>query len=109
MPIPQQLTATHLRAGVIPLLPAATDEDEHHRAVAATIDGHLARLDRHEVLIDAWRGRLGRVPRPPERRQTLQEVVDAARARLRDDRVEIETTELVNRRFVLDHVRIVLP
>ncbi|MFV0524146.1 MAG: hypothetical protein ACK5RL_06580 [Acidimicrobiales bacterium] len=109
MPIPPQLTAAHLRVGVVPLLAEATDDDGHRRAVVAAVDGHLDRLDRHRVLIDAWRNRLGRIPRPPAGPQTLQELVSAARARLGDDRVEVETIEVVNRRFVLDHVRSALP
>lgn len=103
MPLPDRLDATHLRVGVVPLVPD-TEPDDHRPALAAALDHSLSRIDLRDAVIGAWRDRLRSVP-PVRQPRTLQETVQAARARLRDDRIHADTVELVNRRFVLTHVR----
>jgi hypothetical protein len=49
-------------------------------------DAELVRLGDTAALLDAWRGRIDRVPPRPAPR-TLQELVAAARDRLRRDRL----------------------
>lgn len=106
MPLPEHLSAVHLQAGVLPTFAAdgGADPDVHRDAVAAVLDTALLRLDLRTDLLDAWRDRLPLLPRPP-RARTLQETVQAARARLRAERVAADRTEVVNRRFVVAHLR----
>jgi hypothetical protein len=108
MPLPEHLSAVHLRAGVVDLLPDAT-EDDHQPAVAAALDRAIGRIDLRAAVAAAWLDRLPRLPVPPRPPRTLQESVQVARARLRQDRVDADVVELGNRRFVLDHIRKALP
>ena len=100
MPLPEHLTTAHLRVAVVPDLPQ-TDPAEHRAAVAAVLGTTRARLDLRADLLEAWRTHGTRLPAPP-RTTTLQQAVQAARVRLRDDRAAAERTEVDNRRFVLD-------
>lgn len=63
----------------------------------------LQRVDTAIALSDAVRLRLPWFP-PPVRQETLAELVQAARRRLREDRVRVEASELGGRRLVLDGV-----
>ena len=103
MPLPDQFTAAHLQAGVVPSVAAAT-EDDHRLAVAAALDASRLRLDVRADLLDAWRDRLPRLP-APERTSTLQEAVQAARVRLRTERAGADRVELDNRVAVVGHLR----
>ncbi|WP_298460923.1 hypothetical protein [uncultured Cellulomonas sp.] len=103
MALPEHLSTAHLRAGVLPSVDVE-DAAAHRTELAAALDTALLRLDLRGDLLDGWRLRLPVLPLPP-RRQTLQEVVQTARVRLREDRVAADRTELVNRRFVVEHLR----
>lgn len=103
MALPAHLSTAHLRAGVLPAVDVV-DPAAHRESVVAALDKALLRLDLRADLLDGWRGRLPLLPLPP-RTQTLQEVVQAARVRLREDRATADRTELVNRRFVVAHLR----
>ncbi len=103
MPIPPHLDATHLRAGVVPADGAVAPADDRV-ALTAALDLSRLRLDLRTDLLDAWRDRLPRLP-APTRTRTLQEAVQAARARLRADRAAADRTELDNRLFVVGHLR----
>ena len=63
----------------------------------------LERVDVAIELSDAIRLRLPFFP-PPAQQETLAELVQAARRRLREDRVRVEAEELGARRVVLDGV-----
>lgn len=106
MPLPEHLSAVHLQAGVLPTFGLADDADPdvHRAAVTAALDTALLRLDLRTDLLDGWRDRLPLLPRPP-RTRTLQETVQAARVRLRTERLAADRTEVVNRRFVVAHFR----
>lgn len=100
MPPPTSLTAAHLVHAVVPAaLPGDTEADPVP-VLAAGID----RVDALLRITDAWRIRLPQLPDPPQR-QTLGEVVQAARRRLRSERLRVDVEELAARRFVLDRVR----
>ena len=103
MPLPAHLTAAHLRAGTLPLS-VSTDPQVDRAAVVATLDAALLRLDLRADLLDAWHLRLPLLPRPP-RTRTLQETVQAARAKLREERLAADRVEVDNRRFVVAHLR----
>lgn len=103
MPLPLHLDATHLRAGVVPAVEAATPADDRV-ALTAALDLSRLRLDLRADILEAWRERLPRLP-APTRTRTLQEAVQAARARLRADRAAADRTELDNRVFVVAHLR----
>ncbi|MGS2617470.1 hypothetical protein ACVCAH_23530 [Micromonospora sp. LZ34] len=102
MPPPTSLTAGHLAHAVVP--PARDDEaDTAHDPVPILV----ASLDRVDTLLriaDGARVRLTILPEPPQQ-QSLAELVQAARRRLRGERVRLDTDELAARRFVLDRVR----
>lgn len=102
MPLPEHLTTDHLRVGVVPDL-SPVDPDDHRAAVAAVLTTTQERLDLRADLLAGWRGRLPLLPAPP-RTDTLQEAVQAARARLRSDRADVDGIELQNRRFVVGHL-----
>lgn len=113
MPPPEHFEAVHLLAGVVPAFPPvgplpgvpAPDEPQ---VLAASLDLARLRVDLRGAVLDAWWGRLGRLPAPPAP-VTLQETVQAARARLRADRAQADTDELDGRRFVITHLRGGLP
>ncbi len=98
MPAPASLTAAHLVNALVPATPdEATGDPRPH--LQASID----RVDAIAGIVGAWRDKLVLLPEPP-RRETLHELVQAARRRLRDDRVRIDVEELDARRFVLQRV-----
>jgi hypothetical protein len=74
------------------LLPPATPDGtaqatrEHFDALHARISGRIA-------LIDALRGRFPRLPEPPAQ-QSLQDLVQAGRRALREQRAVADTTQL---------------
>jgi hypothetical protein len=103
MPLPPHLDATHLRAGVVPSIEATSPAD-HHAALGAALDASRLRLELRADILEAWRERLPRLP-APARTRTLQEAVQAARARLRTERATADRTELDNRVFVVGHLR----
>ena len=103
MPLPQHLDASHLRAGVVTSVDVEAAAD-HRAALAAALDTSRLRLDLRGDILDAWRDRLNRLP-APTRTRTLQEAVQAARARLRAERAAADRTELDNRVFVVGHLR----
>lgn len=102
MTLPEHLTAAHLRAGVLPS-PAEPAADQRAVVVAA-LDSALLRLDLRSHLLEAWRTRIPLLP-PPPRTPTLQEAVQAARARLRTERATADRHELDARTFVVTHLR----
>jgi hypothetical protein len=91
---PAALTAQHLLHAVVPV----TGADPR-----VPLQANLARIDTLLVLTDAWKSRLPFLPPPPQQ-QSLQELVQAARRRLRDDHVRTDTEELGARRFVVQRV-----
>jgi hypothetical protein len=98
MPTPVALTAAHL---VHALAPATADEagGDPRPHLRLGID----RVDALVAVTGAWRDRLPTLPEPPQR-ETLAELVQAARRRLRADRVRVDLDELAARRFVLQRV-----
>jgi hypothetical protein len=84
------LSAAHLVRAVVPT----------STAPQVALQTSLARVDAALVLSDAIRLRLPWFP-PPPRQETLPELVQAARRRLREDRVRVEADELGARRTVL--------
>lgn len=63
----------------------------------------LQRVDTAIALSEAIRVRLPWFP-PPEHQETLADLVQAARRRLREERVRVQAAELGARRVVLDGV-----
>ena len=96
---PTNLTAAHLFRATLPDDPPdrVIDAKVHYTRAIERVDGAV-RLSEH------WAGRF-RLEPEPEQPQTLQELVQAARRRLRNDRVTIDTTELQIRRDLLQVVR----
>jgi hypothetical protein len=90
---PNTLSAAHLIRAVVPI--ATAPEPALRRS--------LERVDTAITVSDAIRLRLPWFP-PPERQETLPELVQAARRRLREDRVRVDAAELGARRAVLDSV-----
>jgi hypothetical protein len=88
-----ELSAAHLIRAVVPT--AVSPE--------AALRLSLERVDVAIELSDAVRLRLPLFP-PPAQQETLAELVQAARRRLREDRVRVEAEELGARRVVLDGV-----
>jgi hypothetical protein len=69
----------------------------HYDLLARRLGGQLD-------LIDAWRQRLPRLPEPPAR-QSLQELVQAARRAVREERSRADLTELQLRLGLVDRIR----
>ena len=88
------LSAAHLGAAVVPV-DVAPD---------VALSRALVRLDEALAVTEAIRVRLPWLP-PPAAPQTLAELVQAARRRLREDRVRVQADELTARRTVLTGVR----
>ena len=88
------LSAAHLRAAVVPIAEAPD----------VALSRALGRLDDALLVNDAIRVRLPWLP-PPVARQTLGELVQAARRRLHEDRARVQADELTARRTVLTGVR----
>lgn len=96
---PNSLSAAQLFRATLP-------DDDPDRPVDAvqfyargieTVDGALK-------IAELWAGRFRLEPDPPQP-QTLQDLVQAARRRLRNDRVTVDTGELQLRRTLLQQVR----
>lgn len=98
MPPPTSLTAGHLAHAVVPV--AFDDQSDPVPVLVAGLD----RVDRLLRIADGARVRLAVLPDPPQQ-QSLAELVQAARRRLRGQRIRLDTDELAARRFVLDRVR----
>lgn len=88
-----ELSAAHLVRAVVPTTVAPD----------AALRVSLGRVDAALELSDAVRLRLPFFPAPVQQ-ETLAELVQAARRRLREDRVRVEAEELGARRVVLDGV-----
>jgi hypothetical protein len=99
MPPPIALTPDHL---IHALVPAAPDDQGGDPLPHLSLG--IGRIDALLEIADAWKGRLPTLPEPPQP-QTLQQLVQAARRRVRADRVRGTTEELDARRFVLQRVR----
>jgi hypothetical protein len=99
MATPVALTPDHLIYALVPVAPDDTTGDPRP-FLGLGID----RIDALLGITDAWKGRLPILPAPPAP-QTLQELVQAARRRVRADRVRVDTEELEARRFVLQRVQ----
>lgn len=97
--VPARLTTRHLNYAVLPDdgVDGPVDADRYY-AVG------IVRLDTLLELGELWAGRFDRLPEP-EVRLTLQELVQAARRRVRAERLRLDTEELQARRFVLERVR----
>ncbi len=87
------LSAAHLIRAVVP---TADPPETSLRLGVRRIDAAIA-------LSDAVRLRLPLFP-PPARQETLPELVQAARRRLREDRARVDAQALGARRAVLDSV-----
>jgi hypothetical protein len=99
MTAPVALTPAHLVHAVVPPAPDDAGGDPRPHLTAG--------IDRVDLLLgiaDVLTARFPTLPEPP-RQQTLQELVQVARRRLRADRVRRSVEELSARRFVLDRVR----
>ncbi len=97
---PTALSARHLSVALLPDDVAADAAEAHYARVEARVDGQFA-------LAELWSGRVSLRPDPPQP-ATLEELVQAARQRLRRDRLRVDRDELDARRFVLRRVRAVL-
>lgn len=88
---------------LVPVLPPAAPDGgtaqvvAHFDAVAAGLRGHLD-------LVEAWRQWLPTLPEPAAR-QSLQELVQAARRALRDERSRLDLVELTDRLALVDRIR----
>ena len=96
---PTDFTAAHLFRAALP-------DDAPDRVVDAKVhyQRSIERVDDAIKVSELWAGRF-RVEPEPEQPQTLQELVQAARRRLRNDRVTLDTNELQIRRDLLQHIR----
>jgi hypothetical protein len=92
---PQSLTAAHIVYALLPDEPsgAAVEPRQHYTLVQERLNGQLA-------LAELWKNRIATLPTPPAP-QSLQELVQAARRRLRSDRLRDDTEELEARRWVV--------
>ncbi|SDZ14888.1 hypothetical protein SAMN05444365_10627 [Micromonospora pattaloongensis] len=102
MPPPTSLTAGHLAYAVVP--PAPDDAADPARDPVPVLVAGLDRVDSLLRIADGARVRLTVLPEPPQQ-LSLTELVQAARRRLRGQRVRLDTDELAARRYVLDRVR----
>jgi len=104
--VPQDLTPFGAR--LVRVLPPATATGGPVE-VAGHLDVVGERLRTRLELVDAWRLRFPLLPPPPQR-QSLAELVQEARRRLREDRAEADAVELRERIAVVDRIRLqVLP
>jgi hypothetical protein len=98
MPPPHALTAAHLIHALAPATPEGVTVDPR-----AHLELGMDRIDVLVEIADAWRLRFPALPELP-RRQTLAELVQAARRRMRADRSRLDLEELDARRFVLQRI-----
>jgi hypothetical protein len=96
--IPQNLTAAHLIFALPP-----DDEAAETAKVRLHYDQTVARLNGQLRLVELWRARVDIVV-PVEAPQSLQELVQAARQRLRKDRLRVDTDELQARKWVAQRI-----
>lgn len=96
--IPQSLTAMHLVHALLP-------DDQAGQVTKARMNYEqvVARLDGQLRIAELWRTRITVFP-PAEEPQTLQELVQAARFRLRNDRLREDTDELQARKWVASRI-----
>jgi hypothetical protein len=99
MPPPNALTPDHLFHAMVPAAP-----DDQGGDPLPHLSLGIDRIDALLEINEAWRGRMTILPEPPQA-QTLQQLVQAARRRVRADRLRVDTEELDARRFVLQRVR----
>lgn len=109
MPEIANITAADLAIALPPGEPDLTAADLAPALArrVAFFDTELARVADVTAVLDAWQGRLDRVPPPPQP-QTLQELVEAARHRLRRQRLTLDRTALERKAGVLAEVRLEL-
>lgn len=100
---PSQLKPTHLLQA---LLPESPDVNGMTTPIDATTHYTLAitQLDQRLRVIEGWRGRLQRIPSPPQP-ASLAELIQTARKRLAEDKLSADGDELVARRFVLTELK----
>ena len=96
---PTSVTAAHLFRAVLPDDDPAKPLDVklHYARTIERVDGALK-------IAELWSGRF-RLEPEPEQPQTLQELVQTARRRLRNDRVTVDTAELQLRRTLLTQIK----
>lgn len=99
MPPDTHLFAERLVHVLPPAAPSAAQSNAlaHYDVLAERLRG---RLD----LVDAWRLRLPLLPEPP-RRESLADLVQEARRRLREDRSQADLAELRERLTLVDQLR----
>jgi hypothetical protein len=92
---PQSLTAAHIVHALLPDAPDGVPMDprQHYTLVQDRLTGQLE-------IAELWKNRIAILPTPPAP-QSLQELVQAARRRLRSDRLRDDTEELEARRWVV--------
>ncbi len=102
LPPPANLNATHLTFAVLPDEPEIPDTDISANAIV-----HYTRIidqvDNRLEILEAWQFFDFGLPEPEEP-ATLQELVQAARKRLRSDGIRSGTEELDARKWVLETV-----
>lgn len=97
-PKPASLELGHLTFATAPVADGKVAVESH-------FSGVFDRLDLSLELSEAWRGRIPLVPLPaPEERPSLQELVVAARSRLRADQQRQDGEELQARRWIAEAV-----
>ena len=100
-------------ADLAAILPPDEPDDVRDDPVAALqlrrayYDRALVRIGSVSEIYDAWRGRLD-LFRPPERRETLRELVALSRQRLRRDRLVLDRAALDRRAALIGVVKAAL-
>jgi len=97
--IPQNLDPAHLWIAV----PPEQAEDVAPVALRPHYEQRIAEIDERLLLTERWRDRI-RIRPVPAQPASLQELIEAARRRLREDRLRDDRDELNARRFVLTRV-----
>jgi hypothetical protein len=95
---PNSLTAAHITYALLPddRADEPVDVQQYYTRVITRLDGQLA-------LAELWKARIASPP-APEAPQSLQELVQEARRRLRSDRLRADTEEIEARKWVLQRV-----
>ncbi len=99
MPPPKAITSKHLMYAAVP-----SSRIGDLSSVATFYVARVAELDSSQELIDARRDRIQREVQVPEP-AGLQQLVHAARRRLKDVRVREDGDEIATRRYVVEQVK----
>jgi hypothetical protein len=96
---PTNLKPSHLLIAIAP----EQLEGQPSIDLSSHFEKGMEHIDHRLQLSERWRERIRIRPVPPQPK-TLAELVEAARRRLREDRLRDDRDELTARRYVLDRV-----